>query len=139
MGNEGGQDDTNPAGSLGLRVDRWLWFARFFRSRSLAQAAVEGGHVQVNDERVKASRLVRPGDRLRIQRAQERMEVEVTAIPGRRGPAAEAQSCYRESAASEAARAAMREQRRLAPPGPMRRPDKRERRELVRLTRHRDT
>ena len=83
--------------------------ARFFRTRGLAQAAVEGGHVQVNEDRVKASRIVRVGDRLSIQRDQERMEVEVTGIPLRRGPAVEARAHYHETAESEAARLRARE------------------------------
>jgi len=128
---------TQPSGPQGLRIDKWLWCARFFRTRSLAQAAVEGGLVQVNDDRVKASRSVRIGDRLRIQRDQERMEVEVTGLPKRRGPAAEARVLYRESIESEAARLRARELRRLTTAGPARRPDKRERRELVRVLKNR--
>jgi ribosome-associated heat shock protein Hsp15 len=125
------------SGASGLRVDKWLWCARFFRTRSLAQAAVEGGHVQVNDDRVKASRTVRVGDRLRIQRDQERMEVEVTGIPLRRGPAVEARAHYRETVESEAARLRARELRRLTTPGPARRPDKRDRRQLARVLKNR--
>jgi ribosome-associated heat shock protein Hsp15 len=112
-------------------VDKWLWCARFYRSRSLAQEAVEGGHVQVNGERVKASRPVRVGDRLRITRERERYEVEVTGLPERRGPATEARKHYVESAESEAARAAAREFNRLTAPVSSGRPDKRERRELL--------
>jgi ribosome-associated heat shock protein Hsp15 len=126
-----------PPGSSGLRIDKWLWCARFFRSRGLAQAAVEGGHVQVNEDRVKASRIVRVGDRLSIQRDQERMEVEVTGIPLRRGPTVEARAHYHETAESEAARLRARELRRLVTPGPVRRPDKRDRRELVRVLKNR--
>ena len=126
-----------PSRSSGLRVDKWLWCARFFRTRSLAQAAVEGGHVQVNDNRVKPSRSVRVGDRLRIQRDQERLEVVVTGIPARRGPAVEAQTHYRETPESEAARLRARELRRLTAAAPTGRPDKRERRELVRLFKNR--
>jgi ribosome-associated heat shock protein Hsp15 len=128
---------TQPSGPQGLRIDKWLWCARFFRTRSLAQAAVEGGLVQVNDDRVKASRSVRIGDRLRIQRDQERMEVEVTGLPKRRGPAVEARMHYRESIESEAARLRAHELRRLTTAGPARRPDKRERRELVRVLKNR--
>ena len=128
---------TQPSGPEGLRIDKWLWCARFFRTRSLAQAAVEGGRVQVNDDRVKASRSVRIGDRLRIQRDQERMEVEVTGLPKRRGPAVEARMHYRVSVESEAARLRARELRRLTTAGPARRPDKRERRELVRVLKNR--
>ena len=116
----------------GLRVDKWLWCARFFRSRGLAQAAVEGGHVQVNGERVKPSRLVRVGDLLRITRERERFEVEVTGIPTRRGPAAEARGHYSETPESEAARARARELNRLAAAPHSNRPDKRERRDLLR-------
>ena len=137
MSEDGGHDATTTAATPGLRIDKWLWYARFFRTRSLAQAAVEGGHVQVNDERVKASRAVRTGDRLHISRGQERMEVLVLGIPARRGPAREAQAHYRETAESEAARARARELRRLTSVAPSRRPDKRDRRELVRVIKNR--
>lgn len=137
MSNDDEHVALDPAGRPGLRVDKWLWCARFFRTRGLAQAAVEGGHVQVNDDRVKPSRHLRVGDRLRIRRGQETMDVEVIAIPARRGPAEEARACYRESGESEASRLHARELRRLAPRGPARRPDKRDRRELVRLIKNR--
>jgi ribosome-associated heat shock protein Hsp15 len=115
-----------------LRIDRWLWCARFFRTRSLAQRAVEGGHVQVNGERVRSSRLVRIGDQLRIVRDRERHDVAVVGIPTRRGPAPEARLCYSESEESIAARQHARELARLSTPGPSSRPDKRDRRELIR-------
>ena len=121
-----------------LRIDKWLWCARFFRSRSLAQQAVEGGHVQVNGERVKASRQLRVGDRLRITRDRERFEVDVTGIPARRGPAPEARQHYRETPESEAARAHARELDRLSAPVSAGRPDKRERRDLLRVLKPRD-
>jgi ribosome-associated heat shock protein Hsp15 len=122
--------DAEPGANL--RIDKWLWCARFFKTRSLAQAAVEGGHVQVNGDRVKASRHVRAGDRLLITRAQERFEVDVLSIPERRGPASEARQHYRETSASEVARERLREFHRLAGPVSHARPDKRERRELQR-------
>ena len=125
--------DDVPPPAAGLRVDKWLWCARFFRSRGLAQAAVEGGHVQVNGERVKPARVVRVGDRLRITRERERFEVEVTGIPARRGPATEARLHYRETPESEAARATVREFDRLSAPVSDGRPDKRERRDLIRV------
>ena len=137
MSKDHDQSIADRPGPSGLRVDKWLWCARFFRTRSLAQAAVEGGHVQVNDDRVKPSRTVRVGDHLRIQRDQERMEVEVTGIPLRRGPAVEARANYRETTDSEAARLRARELRRLVAPGPARRPDKRDRRELMRVLKNR--
>jgi ribosome-associated heat shock protein Hsp15 len=125
-------DESPPAGPATLRLDKWLWCARFFKSRGLAQEAVEGGHVQVNGERAKASRPVRVGDRLRITRERERYEVEVTGIPVRRGPATEARRHYLETPESEAARAHARELARLSAPVSGGRPDKRERRDLLR-------
>jgi ribosome-associated heat shock protein Hsp15 len=122
-----------------LRIDKWLWCARFFRTRGLAQEAVEGGHVQVNGERAKASRQVRVGDRVRITRERERYEVEVIGLPERRGPATEARTNYVESAESEAARAAVREFNRLTAPVSTGRPDKRERRELLEVLKGRGT
>ena len=120
-----------------MRVDKWLWCTRFFKTRSVAQSAVEGGHVQVNGDRIKASRLVKVGDRLMITRAQERYEVDVASIPARRGPAAEARQHYRETPESEAARAHLRELNRLSGPVSQGRPDKRERRDLLRVVKGR--
>ena len=131
-------DDPRQTAAQSLRIDKWLWCARFFKSRSLAQEAVEGGHVQVNGVRVKASRQVRAGDMLRITRERERYEVEVTAIPARRGPAAEARQHYRETPESEAARAHARELDRLSAPVSNGRPDKRERRDLMRVLKRRE-
>ena len=127
------QPESPQTSTQGLRIDRWLWCARFFKSRSLAQQAVEGGHVQVNGERAKASRQVKVGDRLRITRERERFEVEVIGIPERRGPATEARTHYAESAESAAARAAVREFNRLTAPVASGRPDKRERRDLLKF------
>jgi len=132
---DGGPGRVAPAG--GLRVDKWLWCARFYKTRGVAQTAVEGGHVQVNGERVKPSRLVRVGDRLLVTRAQERFEVDVLALPVRRGPATEARQHYRETPESEAARAHVRELNRLSGPVSQGRPDKRERRDLMRLVKGR--
>lgn len=132
------RDQEVPGAAGGLRLDKWLWCSRFYRSRGLAQDAVEGGHVQVNGERAKSSRLVRVGDRPRITREGERFEVEVTGIPLRRGPAAEARRHYAESPESVAARAQAREFARLTQTAATGRPDKRERRELLRLVRGKD-
>lgn len=131
-----GRDDGSQAAGRApadLRIDKWLWCVRFFRTRGLAQAAVEGGHVQVNGERVKPSRHVRIGDRLGITRERERYEVEVTGMPVRRGPATEARQHYAESAESVEARARAREFARLSGPVSEGRPDKRDRRDLLRL------
>lgn len=117
----------------GMRLDKWLWAARFFKTRSLATQAVNGGKVHLNGARVKPSRLLRPGDELTIQRGTERYEVEVLGLAAQRRPAAEAQKLYAESEASRRAREDLREQRRLqrqAEPVPARRPDKRQRRQI---------
>jgi ribosome-associated heat shock protein Hsp15 len=132
------EDEVAPESAQALRIDRWLWHARFFRTRSVAQQAVEGGHVQVAGERVRASRLVRVGDRLQIARERERYTIDVLDIPARRGPASEARRCYEETAESVAARGHARELQRLSSPGPHARPDKRERRELIRQFKRRD-
>jgi ribosome-associated heat shock protein Hsp15 len=131
-------DDDGPGGAGGsLRIDKWLWCARFFKTRGLAQEAVEGGHVQLNGDRIKASRQVQPGDRLQITRDRERFVVDVVSIPVRRGPGAEARTHYLETAESEAARAAVREFNRLSGPVSTGRPDKRERRDLMRFVKGR--
>jgi ribosome-associated heat shock protein Hsp15 len=113
-----------------MRLDKWLWCARFYKSRSLATAAVAGGLVHVNDERVKPSRLVHVTDRIRITRNEDRIEIIVQGIPERRGPATEARTHYSETPESIAARERRRELNRLAAPAPSTRPDKHARRAL---------
>lgn len=119
----------------GLRIDKWLWCARFFKSRSLATDAVAGGLVHVNGERSKPSRLVQIGDRLLITRDEQRFELIVQGIPVRRGPAPEAQLHYVETAESIAAREARKAFAKLAAPAPAQRPDKHGRRALRDLRR----
>lgn len=119
-----------------MRVDRWLFFVRLFKSRSLAGEAVGGGRVHVNGERVKPARVVRVGDRIAFNRGAVDFDCEVTGLPLRRGPAPEAAACYRESEASTARRAQFAERMRLSAafaPRPDSRPDKHERRELRRI------
>jgi ribosome-associated heat shock protein Hsp15 len=138
-------DDETPAGgpshrfapASGLRIDKWLWCTRFFKTRALAQEAVDGGHVQIDGARIKASRHVRIGDRLRIHRGAELFEIDVTGIPERRGPGAEARLHYRETPESETARAHVRELNRLSGPVSGSRPDKRDRRNLMRFVKGR--
>ena len=112
-----------------LRIDKWLWFARFFKSRSQATTAVAGGLVHVNGQRTKPSYAVHLGDTLAITRGEMRFEVIIHGLPSRRGPAAQAQEHYVETPGS----AARREQRRLnaqAMPTSQGRPDKHDRRTL---------
>jgi ribosome-associated heat shock protein Hsp15 len=125
------EQSTKPS----LRVDKWLWCARFFKSRSQATDAVNGGLVHVNGERVKASRAIQARDKLLITREDDRMEILVQGIPSRRGPASEAQTFYVESEESVAAREARRARRRLAAPAPDGRPDKHDRRAIRDLRR----
>lgn len=80
-----------------LRLDRWLWFTRFYKTRTAASKAVNGGHVRLNGERARTSSNVGIGDRIHIVRNRLDFDVTVTAIPTRRGPAREAQACYAES------------------------------------------
>jgi ribosome-associated heat shock protein Hsp15 len=131
---------TTVDADAGMRLDKWLWAARFFKTRSLATQAVNGGKVHLNGARVKPSRLLHPGDELTIQRGTERYEIEVLGLEAQRRPASVAQKLYAESEASRQARESLHEERRLqrqAEPVPARRPDKRQRR-LIRHFRERD-
>lgn len=119
--------------SESLRIDRWLHCCRFFKTRSKASAAVAGGHVRLNGERAAPGSRVAVGDRIDLVRERLDYSLEVTAIPARRGPAAEAQSCYFEDEASARAREAKTEslrQDRLLMPRTDGRPDKRTRSKL---------
>jgi ribosome-associated heat shock protein Hsp15 len=127
--NDHDQDLHDPA-TPSLRLDKWLWHARFFKSRSQATDAATGGLVHVNGERVKAAHDIKPGDCLQITRDESRMEVIVHSLPPRRGPASEARSCYEETPASLMLRMQRREQQRFAAPAPTRKPDKHARRAL---------
>lgn len=114
-----------------VRIDKWLWAARFFKTRSLAQAAVRGGHVEINGNVCKPARTVAAGDMLKIVRGESRFELEVADVSGRRGPAPEARKLYMETAESIEHRARVAEERRLTrADGPGRRPDKRNRRRI---------
>ncbi|MFT3762555.1 MAG: RNA-binding S4 domain-containing protein [Pseudoxanthomonas sp.] len=114
-----------------IRLDVWLWAARFFRTRALAKQAVETGKVEVAGQRAKPARTLKPGDALKIVRSGETFEVEVVAVSDTRGPAAVAQALYRESEESRQRREAERELRRAEAAGyraPAGKPDKRARR-----------
>lgn len=115
------------------RLDVWLWAARFFRTRSLAKDAILGGKVAINGQGAKPARAVRIGDRLQVQRAGERFDLEVAALGHQRGSAAVAAAMYVETPESMAARLALREQKRFEALGmqpPEGKPDKRARRLL---------
>jgi ribosome-associated heat shock protein Hsp15 len=118
-----------PAAVPSVRLDIWLWAARFFKTRSLAKQAIEGGKIECNDAPAKPAKAVHAGDRVRIRRGEETFVVDVAALSEQRGPAAVAQALYRETDESRAAREALREQRRMqGAPGPAKKPDKRARR-----------
>lgn len=127
---------SNPA--AGIRLDKWLWAARFFKTRSLAKTAVDNGKVEYDGQRPKVSRLVEVGALLKITQGWDIKEVEVLAISGQRGPASQAQLLYQETQASQDKRAAEAEKRRLAgaaTQAPQQRPDKKSRRQLHRFKR----
>jgi ribosome-associated heat shock protein Hsp15 len=132
------RDEDEAAGvtdGASLRLDVWLWAARFFKTRSLAQQAIANGRVEVGGSRAKAARAVHVGDRLDIVRGEERFHVVVESLDPRRGPASAAARMYRETEASIAAREAAREQRRMSGFEAGVRPDKQQRRDLRRLRR----
>jgi len=120
-----------------LRIDRWLWCARFFKTRSVAAEAVRGGHVRLNGQRVKPSHAVKIGDALAVELRDEiERDVRIAAIPARRGPAPEAAATYVESPESIERRRVAAEQRKLRPvfaPPTSGRPDKRTRRLMLRV------
>ena len=127
--------------TLTVRIDKWLWAARFFKTRSLARAAVQGGKVRLNDARAKPARILELGDELRIQRGEETWVVHVEELSDRRGPASEAQKLYRETEESRVNREAqieLRKAERAAMGDRDRRPDKRQRRQIIRFRQERD-
>ncbi len=119
-----------------VRIDKWLWAARFFKTRSLAAQAVGGGKVQLNGARVKPARTLKPGDELEIHKSGFEYRIRVVSLAERRGPAKVAQTLYEEAEDSIRKREALREQHRLAAvstPHPQRKPDKKARRKLREL------
>ena len=118
-----------------LRLDKWLWAARFFKTRSLAADEIDKGRIEVNSQAAKASRELRAGDEVRIRQGHIVRTVVVRALSTVRGPAPQAQLLYEETAESEAARQAAAEQRKTAPEPAQAiehgRPTKRDRRQLT--------
>ena len=126
--------DTN-----NTRLDTWLWAARFYKTRALAAAAVDGGRVELNGQKPKRGKSLKPGDRLRIRLGPYEHQLTVLGLSQRRGPAATAARLYEEDPESRALRERLAEQHRLAAQlagiAPKGRPTKRDRRDLEKLKR----
>ena len=120
-----------------IRIDKWLWAARFFKTRSLASDAIGGGKVSLNGDTVKPAKLVQAGDEVRVRLGPYEHVIFVRRLSERRGPASVAQALYEETAASLSAREKLAEQLRMAPAAfvyeEKGRPTKRDRREIERL------
>lgn len=128
------RNDTSDQQGQTMRLDKWLWAARFFKTRPLAVAAVNGGKVQCNGERAKPGKGVRPGDRLIVRKEAYEWTIDIVALSGRRLSADLAQKLYLETAESVAARElrhASLEADRAAQPRSEGRPNKRQRRQLL--------
>lgn len=117
-----------------VRLDKWLWAARFFKTRGLARTAIQAGKVTYNGQRSKPAKIVEVGGYIVTPRGYDRMEVEIVAVSEQRRSATEAQALYRETPESESKRAenaAARKLNSLYNPHPDKRPDKKQRRELI--------
>jgi len=115
------------------RLDKWLWSARFYKTRIQAVEAINGGHVHVNGQRIKPARTIRVGDAIVITKDQYHWRLVVEALAQRRGPATEARRLYSEDVDSIQQRETIRAETRLVSPTPTKRPDKRQRRRLIRF------
>lgn len=117
-----------------VRIDKWLWAARFFKTRSMATEAIDGGHVHLNGDRIKPARTVKMGDMLRIHTQHGDFEVQVRMLSDKRGPAEQARLLYEETAESIEKRTRAAEDKALAPqfdhPDVRGRPTKKWRRQL---------
>ncbi|ART82681.1 heat-shock protein [Oceanisphaera profunda] len=119
-----------------VRLDKWLWAARFYKTRSLARTMIEGGKVHYNGYRSKPSKLVEVGDLVKLRQGSDDREVLVLAVSEHRGKAEQAQALYQETAESIKKREKNAEARKLNTlfaPSPERRPDKKERRSLLKI------
>lgn len=122
-----------------MRVDKWLWAARFFKTRSIAKAAIEGGKVHHNNERVKVSKEIRVGMELIIQQGSDKKTVLIKALSNTRGPAPIAQQLYEETEVSIARRELIASQRKLHNLArPDHRPGKKDRRQIIRFKQEND-
>ncbi len=130
--------DNSRQAQIQVRIDKWLWAARFFKTRALAAQAVGGGKVQVNGARAKSSRIVQIGDTLRIRRGEVEFTVVVLALSAGRGPATVARLLYEETEESVRLRLEAAQMRSLLSAGknaPVKRPDSRDRRKIRAFTR----
>ena len=127
--------DSSDAGRV--RIDKWLWATRFYKTRSLAVEAIGGGKISVNGDSVKPAKMIQAGDEVKIRMGPYEHIVMVRGLSERRGPASVAQTLYEETAASLASREKLSEQLRMAPPAfvyeEKGRPTKRDRREIERV------
>jgi len=124
--------------AMSVRVDKWLWAARFFKTRALASESVKAGHVVLNGVRSKPAKEVKMGDVLSIKKGLEVFEIKVLVLGEKRGSATIAQGLYEESDESLQARAKVRELQKMhaaSAPAPDKRPDKKARRQIIRFQR----
>lgn len=120
-------------GAPEVRLDKWLWAARFYKTRSIARDMIDGGKVQVDGQRGRPAKAIKVGMRITLRQGHDLREVEVLALSDQRGGAPQAATLYRETDASISAREQAAANRKLVSSGPEHRPDKRERRTLERL------
>ena len=128
---------SDPVTSDTVRLDKWLWAARFFKTRSLASGAVSGGKVSLNGGRCQPGKRIRPGDKLRIRRGQEQFTVVVCAVSNKRRGAPEAALLYMEDKTREQQRDLVRQQHSAGQAAPQYRPGKHDRRRLAKIKRQR--
>lgn len=131
------RETKQQAGENGaVRLDKWLWAARFYKTRSLAKAMIDGGKVQYNGQRAKVSRIVEIGARIKLRQGSDEKEIIVLALSDQRRSAPKAQTLYQETDASIQAHTQLafaRKANALSMPHPDRRPNKKERRDLIRF------
>ena len=124
------------ADSEDVRLDKWLWAARFYKTRSIAKTLIEGGKVHYNSQRAKTGKLVEIGAKIKLRQGYEEKEIEVLKLSDQRRGAPEAQLLYRETTESVKKREEMawaRKNNALSMPHPERRPNKKERRDLLKF------
>ncbi|WP_118987344.1 ribosome-associated heat shock protein Hsp15 [Photorhabdus sp. CRCIA-P01] len=127
---------SNSDSDQAVRLDKWLWVARFYKTRAIAREMIDGGKVHYNGQRSKPSKLVEPGAEIKLRQGNDERIVEVLALSNHRRGAPEAQQLYQETEASIANREKMaiaRKMNALTMPHPDRRPDKKERRTLIKF------